>query len=585
MVERKRKLKVFVSCKNGKAIVFPAYRRKDLLTIGDIQLEVAVKEITTDDEYEAYLNLANFHYRSKKLFGRTAILVIVPQSGLLPKALGYIELSTSFFMNKARQKVFEKGFADAGGAVRWDTWNVNTARKFINVVVRIARCVVHPEFRGLGIGEILVSHACAFTKDRWQIAGLKPYFLEITADMLKFVPFVQKAGLKYIGTTEGNLNRVKRDMEYVVQNIDRVNNNEILRRKSGAIIQLQVKYARKVLDILKDSNKNFEEFNKQLISLESITPDEYALLHGIIRFPKPTYMAGLTRRAKAFLNKTMQELNIVDTFKTVPYKVQAISRPIYVKDLTVRFSSSVARTLKTSEVQEAFGIAPEHLDTVVFKNLTLEISPGTIILVTGASGSGKTTFIKLLTGQLDSSEGIQIEGVVDMPPDVSIGTFTPIRSSEPLVEALGGDDVLKALYALNMSGLTEAQLYLRRYRELSNGQQYRAMIANLIDSGANVWAADEFCSALDFFTANIVAQNVRKHVKHIGITVIVASPYPQPFLNSLQPDIVVSMFSAWEHRIYSGSKFAQMLQDNQLPKLADDVQARPLATNFTEMGI
>lgn len=580
-IRGRRKRRAFVLCKNGRAKVYPPYCSKAMISLGDIRLPVFVKEITTDEEFEAYCNLADFHYRSKKLFGKSTTLVMVPESKLLPPVLGYIELTTSFFMNKARQRILDAHFSDGKGVVHWESWDVETGRMFTNVMVRIARTVVHPEFRGLGIGGMLVTHACAYAKERWQVSGLKPYFLEITADMLKFVPFVQKAGLRYIGMTEGNLHRVRKDMEYIVKNIDRVNQKKILRKESGGIIQLQVKYARNILKILEVNGMDMGYFGKHLISLEeSIPPDEYAVLHGILRFPKPTYMIGLTRRSQAFLSRRLAQLDLSNSFRDMAYVARPISRPIYVKDLTVKFVSSVTRTKKTSEVQEAFGIIPEHLDTVVFEKLSLEISPGATVLLTGASGSGKTTLIKLLTGQLSSSGNIHIKGMIDIPDDAVIGTFNPITSNEPLVELLGRDELLRALYALNISGLTEAQLYLRRYAELSNGQQYRAMIANLIDSEANVWVADEFCSALDQITANTVVQNIRKHVRRAGITAIVASPYPQPFLSSLQPDIVVNMSSTGRCRVYSGTEFAQMLQDNQLLESTDYVQAKPLATDF-----
>src|SRR5262249_1175968 len=62
----------------------------------------------------------------------------------------------------------------------------------------------------------------------WQISGLKPLFLEISADMLKFVPFAQKAGMTFIGETEGNLGRAARDMAYLLrlkkQEVDKYNN-------------------------------------------------------------------------------------------------------------------------------------------------------------------------------------------------------------------------------------------------------------------------------------------------------------------------------------------------------------------------
>jgi len=116
-----------------------------------------------------------------------------------------------------------------------------------------------------------------------------------------------------------------------------------------------------------------------------------------------------------------------------------------------------------------------------------------------------------------------------MPPDAVVGTFEDLPTDRPLVDVLGGDDVSRSLYCLNVAGLSEAQLYLRRFDELSNGQRYRAMLAKLIDSGANVWIADEFLSTLDAITASVVAKNIREHAKRSGVTLIAGAPHYEHF--------------------------------------------------------
>jgi len=65
-------------------------------------------------------------------------------------------------------------------------------------------------------------------------------------------------------------------------------------------------------------------------------------------------------------------------------------------------------------------------------------------------------------------------------------------------------------------GLSDAYVYLKRFDELSNGQQYRAMLAKLIAGGANVWLADEFCANLDSITANVVADGLQRIARQLG---------------------------------------------------------------------
>ena len=160
-----------------------------------------IKEITEPDEADAYEALAQFHYRGHMLRGRTAKLIVRSFHPAYPRVIGYIELATPFYMNKARASVLNARFRGQG--VGWDVWDMAATKRFTNVIVRIARCIIYPEFRGLGLGQILVKHAAEFARTRWQVARMKPQFLEVSADMLKFVPFAQKAGMTYVGETEG----------------------------------------------------------------------------------------------------------------------------------------------------------------------------------------------------------------------------------------------------------------------------------------------------------------------------------------------------------------------------------------------
>ncbi|MBI3951773.1 MAG: hypothetical protein HY314_15095 [Acidobacteria bacterium] len=59
-----------------------------------------------------------------------------------------------FYMNKPRAIVLNAPFNLNG--IAWDAWDMPTMRQYIHLIVRIARCVVYPEFRGLGLGQILI---------------------------------------------------------------------------------------------------------------------------------------------------------------------------------------------------------------------------------------------------------------------------------------------------------------------------------------------------------------------------------------------------------------------------------------------
>jgi ABC-type ATPase with predicted acetyltransferase domain len=104
---------------------------------------------------------------------------------------------------------------------------------------------------------------------------------------------------------------------------------------------------------------------------------------------------------------------------------------------------------------------------------------------------------------------------------------------------------------------------VKRFRELSNGQRYRAMVAKLIASRADVWVADEFCATLDPITANIVSRNLRRCAKQLGVTVILAAANWAEFIHELQPDTIVHLRAPWDYRVFSWDEFQRASNESQ----------------------
>jgi len=557
----------FVECKNGRTQVSPVYNRGEKLRIGDRFYPVRIKEIMTQDEYDAYEYLQSFHYRGNGGFGRKAILVVVPSAAILPRVLGYVRLSSSFIVNKPRDTVLNGEFG--GENIAWDKWDYQSRLKHVNCVVRIARVVVHPEFRGLGLGKVLVLHALRFARRHWQIASVKPLFVEMTADMLKYMPFAEHAGMFFVGYTEGNLERVKKDLRYMIRGRNLTTNKKIRSAMHDhdqgipGIPDMQAGYASKTLEILDGADLNLETFlgKFNFTKNRSVGPRLYSLIHSVIRFPKPTLMVGLTKEAQSFLRSQMEKLRLIDSSISDEgrLKMERITQPIRFQDVMFSFATSVPKTQRSCAIQEAFGISPTQLKTLVFKNLNMEIMPGEILLVSGCSGSGKTVFLDLITRRLRPSN--YPTGKIVLPANARIGLFRAIPDAKPLIEYTGifGDDMSRAIYVLNKAGLSEAFLYLKKYGELSEGQKYRAMIARLLNSRSNIWLADDFLSTLDPITANIVAHNVREFAKASGATVIAAAPHYESFIHSLKPDRVLLKSYGWKWDLYDGNDFLSTL--------------------------
>jgi ABC-type ATPase with predicted acetyltransferase domain len=187
-------------------------------------------------------------------------------------------------------------------------------------------------------------------------------------------------------------------------------------------------------------------------------------------------------------------------------------------------------TKRTLAISEAFGIGvDDEKHFPVFSNFELEVKPGQVVLISGDSGSGKSTLLKEISAQISA------RGNDEFPGGVVSNSTIEIDPNEVLIEGVG-KDVGEAISILSMAGLNEAFLMLRKFKELSDGQKYRFRLARMIDSDADVWAFDEFSSALDRTTAKVVSYTLGKTARKLGKTVVVATTH-EDLLQDLKPDI------------------------------------------------
>lgn len=543
--------KVWVICNNGLCQIYPIFFQRKIIQFGGSDIEITVKEITEPEELKSVKALADYHYRGAQLHGRRSCLIARNFNPLYPRVLGYIELTTPFYMNKARSRILDSPFRCDG--VHWEHWDKDTTRQYINIMVRIARCVICPEFRGLGIGHVLTDCASEFAKNRWQVAGFMPYFIEITADMLKYVPFVEKAGMVFIGETEGNLSRVYKDMEYLTKNEAKVKAGQLVAvSKVSGIVDKQISRMNKTLFLIDSLEVSREDLLERLkrLSQEEVLRD-YALFYNIVSLPKPTYMKGLNKKAERFLQKGSSTLESTTSMKVEPIKIEPINQAIVLRNISLSFISRVRRTKLTHKIQQAFSISPDSIESQVIKDLSVTIKPGDIVLIVGPSGSGKTVLLNYVAGFFKQTNNVNISGNISIPTNYSPGVFKLPRSKKPLIELMQFKDVLSALYIMGLVGLSDAYVYLKRYEELSRGQQYRVMLAKLISAEYNVWFLDEFCANLDIITANVISDKLQKLARTLGATVIAASPHWGNYISALKPDKIIQLTSAWEYEVLS----------------------------------
>lgn len=156
--------------------------------------------------------------------------------------------------------------------------------------------------------------------------------------------------------------------------------------------------------------------------------------------------------------------------------------------------------IKVNHLTKSFG------DRMLFKDLTFEIPKGAIVGIIGANGMGKTTFLRIVTGQEKADNGTAVVGdtvqlaYVDQLRDDITNTNTIWEEvSGKLDEVkLGSRTVNSRAYCswFNFKG-TDQQ---KRMEQLSGGERNRVHLAKLLKSGGNVIILDEPTNDLDVAT-------------------------------------------------------------------------------------
>ena len=178
-------------------------------------------------------------------------------------------------------------------------------------------------------------------------------------------------------------------------------------------------------------------------------------------------------------------------------------------------------------------------ETPLLSGVNITLEEGKVSALLGTSGSGKTTILKLIGGQLRPTQGcVRFRGqVVHEMSTVSLyqmrremgmmfqqgGLFSdltvfenlafPLREQHHLPEPLIHDIVLMKLQAVGLRGAHS--LYPR---ELSGGMNRRVCLARAISTDPTLAIYDEPFAGLDPISLNVVAKLIRELNDQLHVT-------------------------------------------------------------------
>jgi ABC-type transport system involved in cytochrome c biogenesis ATPase subunit/GNAT superfamily N-acetyltransferase len=524
--------------------IHPIFEQYSTHMLAGEEIETRIAEIATDVELKQIEALEAFHYKTldfsasggkmaakKSVGGRRAILILHAKLEGAWKPAGYIELQMPLMMAKPRHVAFDRPFQHPALSVAWETWRKG-GQALVNRIARIARVVIHPEFRGASLSGVLVRAAVQFARDRWHIGGKRTLFVEISAEMLRHIDFVSSCGFHYLGDTEGNHARLSKDMRSMKQG-----------RKGGSgIMSLQRKYYASFEAYRESSGESFESLQARLIEILSkenpwseMDLDEWLALRPLIRSPIPYYMIGLDEYSDAYVKAAAKPRQAVNAVARVA-KIGSLK----LNDVSVVSNFDVPHTQYSRLVMDAFGLTTRTLRSTLLPPVSFNAQAGTVTFVAGSSGSGKSLLLAALDARW-TSETALVAGTIE-PSSYSARWLRPLPNDATLFEYMAAKKgPEQAFDVLARVGLSEAMLFLKPYALLSRGQRYRAMLADLMLGDEDVWLIDEFCSDLDPLAARILAHRLRQTVRREGRIAFVAAANHGHFISALRPARVLKL--------------------------------------------
>jgi phospholipid/cholesterol/gamma-HCH transport system ATP-binding protein len=206
--------------------------------------------------------------------------------------------------------------------------------------------------------------------------------------------------------------------------------------------------------------------------------------------------------------------------------------------------SSASPPVQSANVVEVHGVRYSAGPRQIFDGLDLAVAPGSITAVMGPSGTGKTTLLRLLTGQAYAAAGrvavlgqevaaldrralfalrrrmgmLFQNGALLTDLNVFENVAFPVREHARLPEPVLRRLVLMKLEAVGLRG---AEQLLPQ--ELSGGMARRVALARAIVMDPEVLIYDEPFVGLDPVSMGIIVRLIRQLNDALGITSIVVS--------------------------------------------------------------
>ncbi len=259
---------------------------------------------------------------------------------------------------------------------------------------------------------------------------------------------------------------------------------------------------------------------------------------------------------------------------------QAVSQLPPEKELDIELIIPPPRQL-SDKVAEFTNVSISYGNNLILKDFNFLINPGMKIGLIGKNGTGKTSFLKTLTGELLPTSGT-IERASNLEFNYIDQERLKLNESNSVYEEIGGGyDFVKlgdervTIWTYLKRFLFEDSRIRTRISELSGGEKGRLILAKILKNGGNFLILDEPTNDLDLQTLRILEESL---LSFRGCVILVS--HDRYFLNRVCSSILA--FEEKELNYYVGNyeyyfekKQIRTAQANTLQKEKDKSSKLP----------
>lgn len=206
------------------------------------------------------------------------------------------------------------------------------------------------------------------------------------------------------------------------------------------------------------------------------------------------YIGGKTKKMQSRVKQ--MEKRIEREIKEKEGLLQDIEEPVDLKIMPLKHHKDVL--LRADKYGISYG---EHL---IFENLDFELHQGERVLLRGANGSGKSTFIKAVLGKIDKNgSGMAEKGILQTASGLIVSYINQDTSylTGNLTEFGRRENLDESLFKAVLRQLDfERVQFSKRMEEYSEGQKKKVLIAASLLKQAHLYIWDEPLNYIDVFS-------------------------------------------------------------------------------------